>query len=635
MVFSKKALRSFFLVICMLAVLLPVIARPASAAEYTSNGYTYSIQSGVASIKKYGGKATSITVPTEVTYNGVRYKISEIQSKAFADCTTLRSVTIPAEITKIGPAAFKNCTALTSLTIHGDLADCSSYSSGSGNSSSYSVFYNAGRNGNGITVTFGPKVTRIPAYLFATGEAKTNGTYARIKKVVIPDSVVNIGAKAFLQCFDLAELSLGSGVDVIDRRAFEKCESLTTVVLPASVTQINNNAFTDCIRLKYLTINGNTALAVSAFKNCTGLTNININGNLADCNSRSADNTYASEYAVFYNAGRNTDGITVTFGPKVTRIPAYLFASGSNKASAIYARIKAVIIHPSIVSVQRGAFAECYDLQNVYSYGSSDSWYRISFERQNEYFTDAHKTFDIQLGVWQYVDDGWYCIKFDGTRGWLSKSSDGNWYYYEGFFPNTSYTGLGRSVNGWYYINKGKVDYSYTGLAQNSYGWFYTKNGKVDFTYTGLAKGPYGWYYVKNGKVDYSYTGLAKSPNGWYYAKNGKVDYSYTGLAKSPNGWYYTKNGKVDYSYTGLAKSPNGWYYAKNGKVDYSYTGLAKSPNGWYYAKNGKVDYSFTGIAESPNGWYYTKNGKVDYTYNGYYYAYGAYYYIVNGKVMP
>jgi hypothetical protein len=52
---------------------------------------------------------TSIEIPESVTYIG---------SDAFSNCTSLTSVAIPGSVTSIGPRAFRRCTSLTSITIN-------------------------------------------------------------------------------------------------------------------------------------------------------------------------------------------------------------------------------------------------------------------------------------------------------------------------------------------------------------------------------------------------------------------------------------------------------------------------------------------------------------------------------------
>ena len=79
-------------------------------------------------------------------------------------------------------------------------------------------------------------------------------------------------------------------------------------------------------------------------------------------------------------------------------------------------------------------------------------------------------------------------IKYDTSLGerpaklnGLSKSTDGNWYYYK----------------------ENEVDESYTGLAQYGGSWWYVKNGVLN-TSTTLCRYGNNWYAVSGGKVAWS-----------------------------------------------------------------------------------------------------------------------------------
>jgi hypothetical protein len=54
-----------------------------------------------------------LVIPSAIEGNSV----TSIGSRAFANCTSLTSVTIPDSVTSIGSSAFSSCTSLTSVTI--------------------------------------------------------------------------------------------------------------------------------------------------------------------------------------------------------------------------------------------------------------------------------------------------------------------------------------------------------------------------------------------------------------------------------------------------------------------------------------------------------------------------------------
>ena len=385
--------------------------------------YQYTITDGAAVLSKYLGTDASVTIPTSMTYEGTTYKITKIGASAFADNAALESVDIPAAISVLDGCAFKNCTSLRSVTIHGNIEPCSGYSIDTDNYysdrryPSNSVFYDAGVNADGLTVTFADGVTRVPDYLFATGSSKSDGVYAHVTKVVMADSVTDIGAYAFYNCHDLTDISFG-GVQTIGANAFAYNTALKTLTLGSSVTSVGDSAFRGNTALQSVTFDAavtslganafcgdaslktlelpkrlasigsscfadctsvtsidfaqsNVTLGICAFKSNTSLTSVTFHGDVADCSGYSidTDNYYTERRypsnSVFYNAGLNADGLTVTFADGVTRVPDYLFATGSSKADGLYAHITKVVMADSVTDIGAYAFYNCHDLTDI------------------------------------------------------------------------------------------------------------------------------------------------------------------------------------------------------------------------------------------------------------------------------
>lgn len=64
--------------------------------------------------QKYFG---DIVIPDSVSYNRISYRVTSIWERAFENCSSLTSVTIPNGVTRIGYDAFKGCKALSTLTL--------------------------------------------------------------------------------------------------------------------------------------------------------------------------------------------------------------------------------------------------------------------------------------------------------------------------------------------------------------------------------------------------------------------------------------------------------------------------------------------------------------------------------------
>ena len=270
--------------------------------------------------------------------------VRTIGDRAFMGCAGFTGISIPNSVRSIGESAFSGCTGLTSISIGSGVTSIGAsafyglpnlinlnYNAAYVENliSTSTVFYNAGRSGDGITVTIGNAVEKIPAYLFYISSA----TYLPNVKSVV----------------------LGSNVKTIGDYAFYRCGGTASLAIPNSVVSIGASAFYNSTGLTGLTIGtGVTSIGSSAFYGCTGLTNINYNAiNIEDL---------ASNSSVFYNAGRSGDGINLTFGSTVERIPDYLFYQSSTTTSP---NIKSVSFGNGIGSIGNSAFNNCNNLATI------------------------------------------------------------------------------------------------------------------------------------------------------------------------------------------------------------------------------------------------------------------------------
>lgn len=89
-------------------------------STFTAGDYEYTVDSGLASISKYNGTATTVTLPTSVTFNGTNYRVTKVSRKAFKD-SGINILTIPSTINELGDGAFVGCVNLSSVTINGDI----------------------------------------------------------------------------------------------------------------------------------------------------------------------------------------------------------------------------------------------------------------------------------------------------------------------------------------------------------------------------------------------------------------------------------------------------------------------------------------------------------------------------------
>lgn len=123
--------------------------------------------------------------------------------------TTIKSITIPSHIYRIGSAAFQNCTHLTHITIPDSVIDIGT-----------------------------------EAFAYCKG----------LTSIVIPDSVISISHGCFRNCTYLTSITLTNNITIINNGVFENCRALNSIIIPDGVTDIGYQAFLGCDKLTSVTI---------------------------------------------------------------------------------------------------------------------------------------------------------------------------------------------------------------------------------------------------------------------------------------------------------------------------------------------------------------------------------------------
>lgn len=114
--------------------------------------------------------------------------------------------------------------------------------------------------------------------LIESGQNKIESTFKdckKLKQIVLPPTITEIGSKSFLNCESLCRISIPSSVTCIGDNSFENCNSLSQISIPSSVTSIGDSAFENCSYLKQVSIPCSVEkIGKNAFKRCYFLSHV-------------------------------------------------------------------------------------------------------------------------------------------------------------------------------------------------------------------------------------------------------------------------------------------------------------------------------------------------------------------------
>ena len=270
-------------------------------------------------------------------------QMSSIGSSAFASCTSLTSIDIPAGVTVIEQNTFNNCHNLRNVTMGNAVT-----------SIGITAFYNTGLT----SFTFPSALTSIGQSAFEN--SKLAG------EIVLPNALTAIGAQAF------------------------SSTQLTGVTIPASVTSIGQAAFAPIPTLANITLaegNPNFKLDNGVLLNAAGTRLLvsahegNIGTAYSNATVTSIDN-FGLAYAPFTSVDLPALSTIGNFGFAYSDIESYTLANNVTVGQNVFAgsALQSIVIAEGRNEIPQGLCAQCLQLTSVTLPSTTTNMMRNCFE---------------------------------------------------------------------------------------------------------------------------------------------------------------------------------------------------------------------------------------------------------------
>jgi len=204
-------------------------------------------------------------------------------------------------------------------------------------------------------------VIRIASFAFYNAK--------KMIKVILPDSLKEIGNGAFSGCLNLTTVVFPDSLKAIRGSGFSRCAKLKNIFLPDQLKEIGESSFDGCSNLQKVLLPENlVSLGKRAFADCISLTEINIPKKLLTLSEELFyrciklkkvhlfPNITTFKKGVFY--GCESLEVDVNFIPSsIQRIPDELFYNCK--------KIKQLVLPETLVQLGKSSFYGCSSLMSI------------------------------------------------------------------------------------------------------------------------------------------------------------------------------------------------------------------------------------------------------------------------------
>lgn len=314
----------------------------------TENGFTYEITNGIATLTKYSGTDTHVTVPSRT--NG-GYLVKTVDRGAFNEVATMQTLTLSEGITTMWWGSVYLCRSLTTVNYPSTLKI---------------EYEHLGTGGSGAT--------QLPDSCFnlTTINVARNNPYIKVVDGVLYTSDM----KVLLQCPDLYKgktFTIPAGVETIANHAFEDCINIEKIVMPNTVNYIGYWAFSCARKLSEINISTACEFIGQFIILGTKVTKIHIpksvksmlSGPFGDIVLESITADDGGTYYIENGALRNqneivkvlTDATSYTVPEGIEYIDLYAFSNLEN--------LEKVTLPESLIFLEGNAFENCIKLAHI------------------------------------------------------------------------------------------------------------------------------------------------------------------------------------------------------------------------------------------------------------------------------
>lgn len=250
----------------------------------------------------------------------IHRSVTNIGYKAFHDCESISTISIPSSIKTIGIAAFEG-SSLVSITLNEGLTSIGA-----------TAFQHCGNL----------ESIEIPNSVMTIGEGVFNDC-KKIKSIKLSKSLKSLPSSFCPNCSSLTEIVIiPNSVTSIGDLAFYGCSSLTSLTIPSGVTTVGNNTFNNLPALQSIVLY--SAPKNLLFFQCPALTHITWNVESEVYSQRPFDRI-------------KNQILSFTIGEDVEYVPANICDGMTN--------LESIVIPANIKQIGSHAFANCNKLTLV------------------------------------------------------------------------------------------------------------------------------------------------------------------------------------------------------------------------------------------------------------------------------